>query len=82
MAETGYQYNECDHSEVILNVFEIVFALFYKVLNQNLAVEKIDMGLLVTSFPLRYIKPLGLAVSTFILLRTVATAYSRLINTW
>ena len=30
MVKTGYQYDDCDHSEVIQNVFEIVFALFYK----------------------------------------------------
>ena len=36
-----------------MEAFEIVFALFYKTLltlNQKSAVEKIDMGLLVTNF--------------------------------
>ena len=30
MVVRGYQNIDCDHSEVIQNIFEIVFALFYE----------------------------------------------------
>ena len=64
-----------DHSVVIQNIFEINLpcSLIKRlpVLNWKLTVEKIETDLLVTSFPQRYVKPLGLITST---LRMAVTA--------
>ena len=41
MAETGYQYDDCDHSEATQNIFKIAFAhvLFYKITDVELEIN-------------------------------------------